>query len=94
MLTDWCVHIAAIKNDILKIEENPWQPDFEVECGKEKFESTLEQLLSFGDKRISLSLSGGLDSRLLLSYLLNKNSELWETHTFGRSESSGFKNRI
>ena len=74
---------ATIRNDILNVEDNPWQPDFEVEGGKEKFESTLKQLLSFGDKKISLSLSGGLDSRLLLSYLLNKDSEIWETHTFG-----------
>ncbi|MCW8811496.1 MAG: hypothetical protein OQK64_11115 [Ignavibacteriaceae bacterium] len=74
---------ATIKNNILKVEENPWQPDFEVEGGKEKFESTLKQLLSIGKKKTSLSLSGGLDSRLLLSYLLNKYSEQWETHTFG-----------
>lgn len=74
---------ATIKNNILKVEDNPWRPDFEVEGGKEKFDSTLKRLLSFEDKKVSLSLSGGLDSRLLLSYLLNKNSELWETHTFG-----------
>jgi len=74
---------ATIKNNILEVEDNPWQPDFEIEGGKEKFESTLKQLLSFGDKKVSLSLSGGLDSRLLLSYLLNKYSEQWETHTFG-----------
>ena len=74
---------AFIKNNILRVEENPWLHDFEVKGGKEKFESTLERLLSFKDKKISLSLSGGLDSRLLLSFLINKNSELWETHTFG-----------
>ena len=74
---------ATIKKNVLKVEENHWEPDFEVEGGKEKFESTLKQLLSSGDKKISLSLSGGLDSRLLLSYLLNKDSEIWETHTFG-----------
>jgi hypothetical protein len=74
---------AVIRNNILKVEENPWQPDFDVERGKENFESILKKLLSFGDKKVSLSLSGGLDSRLLLSYLLIKNSELWETHTFG-----------
>jgi hypothetical protein len=74
---------AAIKNNILKIEDNPWKPDFEAKGGKEKFESILKKLISFEDKKVSLSLSGGLDSRLLLSYFINKNSELWETHTFG-----------
>ena len=74
---------ATIKNNILRVEENPLQPDLETEGGKEDFDSDLKRFLSFGDKRISLSLSGGLDSRLLLSYLLNKNSEQWETHTFG-----------
>ena len=74
---------ATIKDNTLIVEKNPWQPDLEARGGKEKFESTLEKLLSFGDKRISLSLSGGLDSRLLLSYLIKKNPELWETHTFG-----------
>ena len=47
------------------------------------FGTTLKKLLSINERKISLSLSGGLDSRLLLSCLANKNSELWETHTFG-----------
>ncbi len=32
---------------------------------------------------ISLSLSGGMDSRLLLSILLNQPEQKWNTHTFG-----------
>jgi hypothetical protein len=74
---------ATIKNNNLRVEENPWQPDSQAIGGKEKFDNTLKKFLSINGKKISLSLSGGLDSRLLLSYLLNKNSELWETHTFG-----------
>jgi hypothetical protein len=74
---------ASIKGDILSVEENPWQPDFETKSGKEEFNYRLKKLLSFEGKKISLSLSGGLDSRLLLSYLAKKKSGLWETHTFG-----------
>lgn len=74
---------ATIRKDSLSIEENLWQPDFDETSNIEKFDATLKKLLSIGGRKISLSLSGGLDSRLLLSYLANKNSDLWETHTFG-----------
>ena len=74
---------ATIKNNTLKVEENHWKPDFEIGGGNENFDSTLKQFLLLGDKKISLSLSGGLDSRLLLSYLISKNPALWEAHTFG-----------
>ena len=74
---------ATIKNNSLSIEQNLWQPDFEAKANAESLNSILKNILSIKDKKISLSLSGGLDSRLLLSYLLNKNSELWDTHTFG-----------
>jgi len=74
---------AAIKDSELTIEPKNWQPNFEMPGNKEIFEAVLRQLLSIRDKKILLSLSGGLDSRLLLSYLTVKNSDLWETHTFG-----------
>ncbi len=74
---------AAIKNGNLTINENPWQPDLYVTGNREMFGTTLKKLLSIKERKISLSLSGGLDSRLLLSCLANKNSDLWETHTFG-----------
>ena len=67
----------------LSIEQNEWQPNFEMPGNQEIFNSILHQLLSIRDKKILLSLSGGIDSRLLLSYLAAKKSELWETHTFG-----------
>jgi len=74
---------ATIRKDSLSIEENLWHPDFEAISDRETFSITLKKLLSINERKISLSLSGGLDSRLLLSYLMNKNSNLWETHTFG-----------
>jgi len=35
------------------------------------------------DEKISVSLSGGLDSRVILSYLLDADNSNWDTHTFG-----------
>ena len=74
---------ATIRNNTLSIEQNLWQPDFEIPGSREIFDATLKKLLSVDGRKISLSLSGGLDSRFLLSYLAIKNSNLWETHTFG-----------
>jgi len=77
-----CVN-ATLKENSLTIQENEWQPNFEMPGNREIFEAILRQFLSIKDKKILLSLSGGIDSRLLLSYLEAKKSELWETHTFG-----------
>ncbi|MEW6195403.1 MAG: asparagine synthase-related protein [Bacteroidota bacterium] len=47
--------------------------------------------------KTALSLSGGLDSRVILSYMLkNFSNKTWETHTFGSSDHPDFivANRI
>ena len=77
---------ATLKENSFTIQENEWQPNFEMPGNHEIFNSVLLQLLSIRDKKILLSLSGGIDSRLLLSYLTTKKSELWETHTFGDAD--------
>lgn len=74
---------AVIKNDKLKVDDQFWQPALHPVVNIEMFDTTLSKLLSNDERKISLSLSGGLDSRLLLSYLANKDFDLWETHTFG-----------
>lgn len=74
---------ATIKNNSLSINQNLWQPDFNSVADQSSFSLSLNKLLSISDKKISLSLSGGLDSRMLLSYLVNKSSDLWDSHTFG-----------
>lgn len=74
---------AVIKENSLTTRQNEWKPNFEMPGNKEIFNSILQQLISIAGKKISLSLSGGLDSRLLLSYLTQKKSDSWETHTFG-----------
>jgi hypothetical protein len=76
---------ATIKNNSLSIKQNLWQPDFNSTADQSSFSLSLNKLLSINDKKISLSLSGGLDSRLLLSYLATKNYEQWDSYTFGDS---------
>ncbi|MFI5202155.1 MAG: asparagine synthase-related protein [Candidatus Kapaibacterium sp.] len=52
------------------------------------FASTLEQITTFpfqSNHRVTLGLSGGLDSRLLFSLLLQANGA-WDVHTFGPPE--------
>lgn len=74
---------ASLKNGNLTIKENHWKPGIDQITSSDLFHKTLKKLLSINGRKISLSLSGGLDSRLLLSCLVNKNSDVWETHTFG-----------
>jgi len=76
---------ATIKNNSMSIKKNLWQPDYDNVADKNSFSLSLNKLLSISNKKISLSLSGGLDSRLLLSYLAAKNYEQWDSHTFGDS---------
>lgn len=74
---------ATIRNNSLLIGQNLWQPNFDKLSNHNLFDSSLQKFISLQNKKISLSLSGGLDSRLLLSYLTKKNIELWDSHTFG-----------
>jgi hypothetical protein len=74
---------ATIINGRLEVEHKHWKPEIGKENGKAEFEEILNGFLSVENKKINLSLSGGLDSRLLLSLLSNVNFGNWETHTFG-----------
>ncbi|HSW54100.1 MAG TPA: hypothetical protein VLH59_03350 [Ignavibacteriaceae bacterium] len=74
---------ATIKNNSLSIKQNLWQPDFNSAADQSLFSLSLIKFLSISDKKFSLSLSGGLDSRLLLSYLAAKKYDQWDSHTFG-----------
>jgi hypothetical protein len=53
---------------------------------KTSLDSILSEYLSIPDnekKKLSLSLSGGMDSRVILSILLKMQLKDWDTHTFG-----------
>jgi hypothetical protein len=72
-------------NFILSKSFNNWLPSIEKdECTIENFSRSLE-LITFpaSNQKISLGLSGGLDSRVLFSYLLISENKNWKTHTFG-----------
>lgn len=74
-----------------KIENGnfPFMPD-NSEHNVSSFSEKIEEFISApyaNNFRTALSLSGGMDSRVILSYLLNNyNKEIWETHTFGNNE--------
>jgi hypothetical protein len=78
------------------VEKNNTQLGFDF-SGKTKpaeFINELEDVTTFplNDKRnISLGLSGGLDSRLLLEILMKSDHKNWQTHFFGASNHPDVK---
>ncbi|HAW07907.1 MAG TPA: hypothetical protein DCW42_01870 [Bacteroidetes bacterium] len=79
------------KANIISINKKNWLPVFsEQNFSPDDFSNTLEQLIMFPllhNQRISLSLSGGMDSRVILSFLLKNNYTNWYAHTFGDKNS-------
>lgn len=71
----------------LSIDKFNWLPNNDknvVPIGD--YSRQLEELIVFpftANQKISLSLSGGMDSRLILSYLLDGGDKNWYSHTFG-----------
>lgn len=88
------------ENNSISINKNNWLPALNKnEYLPVDFYNTLEKLITFPlieEEKISLSLSGGMDSRVILSFLLKSNSRNWYTHTFGDSNQpdSIIANRI
>lgn len=80
-----CGARAIIKQNKIHISEYEWTPGRSMEANLDDFRENLRRVVLLGNKvnsKISLSLSGGLDSRLILSYLLNDKHENWDCHTF------------
>jgi len=78
--------IITISGNKLEKNDSPWQPNFEIESSSEEFLQALDnfiKLASLEDEKINLGLSGGIDSRVLLQLLFNKNTRDFGTHTFG-----------
>lgn len=71
----------------LSIDKYNWLPDHDKNViSVSKFSRKLNEHITFPsttNQKISLSLSGGMDSRLILSYLLNSCGGKWYSHTFG-----------
>jgi hypothetical protein len=68
--------------------------DFSEETHPDEFISELENVTTFPlkeEKNISLGLSGGLDSRLLLEILMKSDHKSWQTHFFGAADHPDVK---
>lgn len=80
------IKINRINNQLIK-SDFKWEPVYgNSEYSVKDFSDTFEKLCSFPffmNKRMSLSLSGGMDSRLILSYMMNNKNKNWYVHTFG-----------
>ncbi len=90
-----CKRLVAGKSVTINTREN-----YKVSYGSNKlkysnksfsskeYESKLSSLVNLNilsSKELSLSLSGGMDSRVLLSILIKKRSDFYETHSFGNA---------
>jgi len=80
--------IINLSNNLnIEYKDYNWLPSsIKKEFGVEEYSAKLSSLIYLNlskEKHLSLSLSGGMDSRVILSYLL-KNKEInFDTHTFG-----------
>jgi hypothetical protein len=84
-----CGSKANISKCKIEIKNDFWIPEKTKEIHLDEFKHNLNKFILLGAKQnrhISLSLSGGLDSRVLLSLLINSGYKNWDCHLF-KSES-------
>jgi hypothetical protein len=78
-------HAVFQSGRVVRNESTPWLPEFG--CGTtDQAVATLSSLLRATmrhDQQVSLGLSGGLDSRLLLAVLIGLENAKFRVHTFG-----------
>lgn len=82
-------------NQDLTIQKYNWLPFIESEADSaDEVSRCFSKLITLPNeinKKISLSLSGGMDSRVMLSYLLKAGKNNWYTHTFGNLDNPDSK---
>ena len=81
---------ATCTQESISFENNHWHPDMALEFPEEDIYSLLESLMTFPTKTgkmVSLALSGGFDSRVLLSILLSSTYKKYCLHSFGDPEN-------
>lgn len=70
----------------LNVSNRPWHPDLVPSTNHTKnYISTLSDFTICGienEKKLSLALSGGIDSRILLALLISSKSDNWGVHSF------------
>lgn len=86
-----------LRNLAINYTSNDFIPSFDdsnSEISIDQFSERLDRLIQIPlstNRKISLSLSGGMDSRVLLSLLLkNVKFDLWDAHTFGKEDHPDF----
>lgn len=75
----------------VRVSDCEWSPEsFNGGTTEDQIFRDLQNYLNdlISSSHIKLSLSGGIDSRLLLSFLTKYDSDLWDAHTFGSIEST------
>ncbi len=75
-----------VEKSSLNIQHSSWEPEWSKSYTSSDAIKCLEDLILFPSRErrnTALSLSGGLDSRTLLSILLKNNSEYVSSHAFG-----------
>lgn len=80
-----CGSKAKIEQNNIEITEYNWLPSKVKNVSIEEFDNSLRKNVLIGtnhNSKISLSLSGGMDSRVVLSYLLSSGYKNWDCHTF------------
>lgn len=80
-----CGSKAKIEQNMIEFTEYNWLPQKDRNVSIKEFDNTLLKNVLIGtdnDSKISLSLSGGMDSRVILSYLLSSAYKNWDCHTF------------
>lgn len=80
-----CGEQIIFNNYQKEIIKNNWIPLRNNILDTDIFINRLEKNILLGgqdNKKISLSLSGGMDSRVLLSFLLHSKNNNWDCHTF------------
>lgn len=80
-----CGSTAVITKNKFEIKECSWVPKFSNLINIEQFKGILSKFILLGKKqrkKISLSLSGGLDSRVILHFLINSEYKNWDCNLF------------
>jgi hypothetical protein len=77
--------VAEIIDNRITISNRTWIPQKTNPVSAEDFSERLNKIIMLGKtegESISLSLSGGMDSRVLFSFLLKSGYKNWNCHTF------------
>ncbi|HID38358.1 MAG TPA: hypothetical protein EYP36_02445, partial [Calditrichaeota bacterium] len=85
---------ATYKNNALTLSNQPWTPSANADLSQKHSVSILNRLTLLPLKEgreLSLGLSGGLDSRVLLSILLKSDYNNWSVHLLHNRESADVK---